>query len=114
MNEKQHSEKRPIYYGEPTREMQEEIIENIGNPAFRQGSHAITCLRLRIAELKRTADNKIIFPNVCWEKICRTQDSPAHSSGPIEINDPKEMSSELRVRFGDFEQIIEMIKRREK
>ena len=110
MVEKTPSEKRMIYYGEPAREVLEEIIGNIGDDMSLQGSNAVLCLRLKLSGIK-SEDNKIILPNVCWEKICKTGDSTAQLPvDQIEINNLVKELIELKVCFGDFEQIIKMLK----
>jgi len=78
-----------FYFGEPTRDIQEEIIGNIEDPNPIRGSASVTCLRLIIDEVARTQDNKIIVPNVCWEKICKTEGPRVTpSSFKFETNNP--------------------------
>ena len=68
------------------------------------------CYALRL-KLSKSEDNEIILPNVCWEKICKPVDSTADL--PVDQNEIDNLVKELielRVCFGDFEQIIKMLK----
>jgi len=104
------SEKGEIYYGEPDKELLEEITENIKDGVSLQDSNAALCLRLKLSKVK-SIENKIIMPNVCWEKICKTGDSKAHLPfNQNEINNLIKELIELKVSLGDFEQIIKMLK----
>ena len=111
MVEKTPSEKRMIYYGEPAREVLEEVIGNIGDDMSLSSRFKWPCyaLRLKLSGIK-SEDNKIILPNVCWEKICKTGGSTAQLPvDQIEINNLVKELIELKVCFGDFEQIIKML-----
>lgn len=100
-----------FYFGEPTREMQEEIIGNIEDPMPTYESPSVTCLRLKIDEIARSQDNKIIVPNICWEKICKTEGRRWTPSGcKFETDNPLDQFRELDVRFGESDQIIKMLK----
>lgn len=101
----------PFYFGEPAREIQEEITGNIEDPMHIQESLSVTCLRLKIDEIARSQENKIIVPNVCWEKICKTEGTRVTPSGcKFETNDPLDQFRKLDVRFGESDQIIKMLK----
>ena len=99
-----------IYLGEPTRNMLEEICGNIIEDISSRDKSSVLCLRLRLSGIK-SDNNKLIFPNACWEKICITGD--ARANRPIDKNEINSLVAELvelRVCFGDFNQIVKMLK----
>lgn len=115
MNENKTLEKCKIYYGEPTIELQEEIEGNIGQPMPIQDaldSKPVLCLRLKL-EGMRFEGSKMIFPDVCWEKMCKTKPRDVIAPQPIDRVEFRRLADEIDdqiVLFGDFKQIIKTLR----